>query len=109
MLGTEVGLAGGVVYYSVEEGVRKDSEHISDFFTTCHRSDPDISECIKKVLEDLRPSLTAGDAANEFFNENWRETFTTYKHLPEEALGTLFKDISNNVFKAFPAKELYPD
>ncbi|PSN44391.1 hypothetical protein C0J52_05753 [Blattella germanica] len=36
MLGTEVGLAGGVVYYPVEEGVRKDSEHSTEMYSkTC--------------------------------------------------------------------------
>ncbi|PSN50408.1 hypothetical protein C0J52_08562 [Blattella germanica] len=33
----------------------------SDFFTPiCHRSDPDISGCFQKVIENLNPSLVKG-------------------------------------------------
>ncbi|PSN53971.1 MICOS complex subunit MIC13 QIL1 [Blattella germanica] len=38
MLGTEVGLAGGVVYYPVEKGVRKDSEHSTEMYSMFHQA-----------------------------------------------------------------------
>jgi hypothetical protein len=51
----------------------------------------------------------AGDTTNMFLNENWREAFKTYKYLPEEAFGILFKDLSNKVLQHFPYKELLPE
>jgi hypothetical protein len=51
----------------------------------------------------------AGDTTNRFLNENWREAFKTYKYLPEEAFGILFKDLSNKVLQHFPYKELLPE
>lgn len=41
MLGTEVGLAGGVVYYPIEEGVRKDSEHSTEMYSKTYKDFPD--------------------------------------------------------------------
>ncbi|PSN58352.1 hypothetical protein C0J52_11568 [Blattella germanica] len=38
MLGTEVCLAGGVVYYPVEEGVRKDSEHSTEMYSKTYKA-----------------------------------------------------------------------
>jgi len=51
----------------------------------------------------------AGETTNRFLNENWREAFKTYKYLPEEAFGILFKDLSNKVLHHFPYKELFPE
>lgn len=50
-----------------------------------------------------------GDTTNRFLNENWREVFKTYRYLPEEALGILFKDLSNRVVQHFPYKDLFPE
>ena len=50
MLGTEVGLAGGVVYYPVEEGVRKDSEHSTEMYSKTYK-DPYIKEVPVEVPE----------------------------------------------------------
>ncbi|KAJ9577458.1 hypothetical protein L9F63_005959 [Diploptera punctata] len=50
-----------------------------------------------------------GEATNKVFNENWREIFVTYKHIVEEAVGELSKNLANKVFIKFPFKELYPD
>ncbi|XP_021914393.1 protein takeout-like isoform X2 [Zootermopsis nevadensis] len=52
---------------------------------------------------------TLGKMANTFLNENSREAFKTYKHLPEEGFGILFKNISNNVYRKFSFKELFPE
>jgi len=51
----------------------------------------------------------AGDTTNRFLNENWREAFKTYRYLPEEAFGILFRDLISNVLKHFPYKELFPE
>jgi hypothetical protein len=56
-----------------------------------------------------RSVLIAGATTNRFLNENWREVFRTYKHLPEEAFGILFRDLTNKVLKHFPYKELFPE
>jgi hypothetical protein len=53
--------------------------------------------------------LVAGEMVNRFLNENSREVFKTYKHLPEEAFGILFKDLSNKVYQKFSFKELFPE
>ncbi|KAK7864180.1 hypothetical protein R5R35_004094 [Gryllus longicercus] len=52
---------------------------------------------------------TLGDATNNFLNENWREAFQTYKHLPEEAFGQIFLEIENGFFDQFPLEELFPE
>jgi hypothetical protein len=52
---------------------------------------------------------TLGDTTNRFLNENWREAFKTYRYLPEEAFGILFRDLISNVLKHFPYKELFPE
>ncbi|GLH08853.1 Uncharacterized protein GBIM_14014 [Gryllus bimaculatus] len=49
------------------------------------------------------------DATNNFLNENWREAFQTYKHLPEEAFGQIFLEIENGFFDQFPLEELFPE
>jgi hypothetical protein len=51
----------------------------------------------------------AGETTNRFLNENWREAFKTYKYLPEEAFGILFRDLTNKVLQHFPHKELFPE
>jgi hypothetical protein len=56
-----------------------------------------------------RSVLIAGETTNRFLNENWREVFQTYKYLPEQAFGILFKDLTNKVLKHFPYKELLPE
>nr|CAD7461676.1 unnamed protein product [Timema tahoe] len=48
-----------------------------------------------------------GTATNNFLNDNWEDAFKTYKHLPEEAFGVLFKDLINKVYGHFPFEELY--
>nr|CAD7206485.1 unnamed protein product [Timema douglasi] len=48
-----------------------------------------------------------GVATNNFLNDNWEDAFKTYKHLPEEAFGVLFKDLINKVYGHFPFEELY--
>jgi hypothetical protein len=50
-----------------------------------------------------------GDTTNRFLNANWREALKTYKYLPEEAFGVLFKDLTNKVLKHFPYKEIFPE
>jgi hypothetical protein len=50
-----------------------------------------------------------GDTTNRFLNENWREAFDTYRYLPEEAFGILFRDFANKVYTQFPLKELFPE
>ncbi|XP_046666994.1 protein takeout-like [Homalodisca vitripennis] len=52
---------------------------------------------------------TLGDATNRFLNENWKEAFKIYRNLPEEAFGTLIKDLANKVYTLFPRNELYPE
>lgn len=51
----------------------------------------------------------AGAAANDIFNENWRETFDTNKHLAMKTVGIIFKDKINKVLQKFPLEELYPE
>jgi hypothetical protein len=60
--------------------------------------------CVHELLV-----ISTGDAANRFLNENSREAFKAYKHLPEEAFGILFKDLSNKVYGQFSFKELFPE
>ncbi|PSN44999.1 MICOS complex subunit MIC13 QIL1 [Blattella germanica] len=50
MLGTKVGLSGGVVYYPVEEGVRKDSEHSAEIYSKTAKA-PYIKEVPVEVPE----------------------------------------------------------
>ncbi|XP_063224513.1 protein takeout-like [Bacillus rossius redtenbacheri] len=50
-----------------------------------------------------------GEATNTFLNENWKEAFTTFKYLAEDAFGILFKDLANRVYSKFPVKELVKD
>lgn len=52
---------------------------------------------------------TLGNATNKFLNENWREMFETYKHLPEEAFGQYFYELENGFFHQFPLEELFPE
>lgn len=63
------------------------------------------------VCRDIKVTffLISGDAMNNFLNAHWEEAFETYKYLPEEAFGVLFRDLSNRVFKLFPYKELFLD
>jgi hypothetical protein len=56
-----------------------------------------------------RSVFIAGETTNRFLNENWRELFKTYKNLPEEVFGILFKDLTNKVLKHFQYKELFPE
>jgi hypothetical protein len=51
----------------------------------------------------------AGDTVNRFLNENSREAFQVYKHLPEQAFSLIFKDISNKVYRQFSLTELFPE
>ncbi|KDR22094.1 protein takeout-like [Zootermopsis nevadensis] len=50
-----------------------------------------------------------GETTNRFLNDNWREAFNTYRYLPEEAFGIVFKDFANKVYQKFPSKELFPE
>jgi hypothetical protein len=49
-----------------------------------------------------------GAAANNIFNEKWREAFDTYKHSAIKSLGVIFKDMINKVLQKFPLEELCP-
>jgi hypothetical protein len=71
----------------------------------------DISVFSAQLLysTDITLSCIPGATTNRFLNENWREAFKTYKYLPEEAFGILFKDLTNNVIKHFPFKDLFPE
>ncbi|XP_069689924.1 protein takeout-like isoform X2 [Periplaneta americana] len=51
--------------------------------------------------------LNFSETTNRFLNENWREAFETYRYLPEEAFGVLFKNLTNNVVRQFTYDELY--
>jgi hypothetical protein len=51
----------------------------------------------------------AGDMANRFLNENSREAFQAYKHMPEQAFSLIFTDISNKVYRQFSFMELFPE
>jgi len=46
---------------------------------------------------------------NRFINENSREAFQAYKHLPEQAFSLIFTDISNKVYRQFSFMELFPE
>jgi hypothetical protein len=52
--------------------------------------------------------FVAGAAANNIFNEKWREAFDSYKHLAIKSLGIIFKDMINKVLQKFPLEELCP-
>ena len=73
---------------------------------TC--ADDQLQHCTDITLIS-RSVRIAGDTTNRFLNENWREAFKTYKYLPEEAFGILFKDLSNKVLQHFSYKELLPE
>ncbi|PSN51444.1 hypothetical protein C0J52_08993 [Blattella germanica] len=45
-LGTKVGLVGGVVYYTVEEGVWKDSEHSTEIYSKAYKA---VAPYVKEV------------------------------------------------------------
>ncbi|PSN49517.1 hypothetical protein C0J52_18944 [Blattella germanica] len=57
MLVTEVGLAGGVVYYPVEEGVRKDSEHGTEMYSKTYKACYYQASYIKEVPVEV-PDLS---------------------------------------------------
>ncbi|PSN45539.1 MICOS complex subunit MIC13 QIL1 [Blattella germanica] len=50
MHGTKVGLVGGVVYYTVEEGVRKDSEHSTEIYSKAYKA---IAPYVKEVQVEV--------------------------------------------------------
>jgi hypothetical protein len=74
---------------------------------TVFEHNSDVLQVTPSVCTDL--FLVSGEMANRFLNENSREAFKTYKHLPEEAFGILFRDLSNNVYRKFSFKELFPE
>lgn len=41
-------------------GEKQARKSASEYFKICHRSDPDIENCIKNTIEDLRPRLIKG-------------------------------------------------
>ncbi|KAK7864179.1 hypothetical protein R5R35_004093 [Gryllus longicercus] len=52
---------------------------------------------------------TLGETTNKFLNENWRDAFDTYKHLPEEAFSQFFTELQNRFYEQFSIDELYPE
>lgn len=48
-----------------------------------------------------------GKSVNRFFNDNFLEIFRALKHLPEQALGAVMKDLTNIIFSSFTFDELF--
>lgn len=48
-----------------------------------------------------------GESVNRFFNENFLDIFRALKHLPEQALGAVMKDLTNIIFSSFTFDELF--
>ncbi|PNF31908.1 hypothetical protein B7P43_G07903 [Cryptotermes secundus] len=48
------------VLASGAQGPKRPQKPASAYFSICHRSDPNISGCIKNTIEDLRPTLIKG-------------------------------------------------
>lgn len=49
-----------------------------------------------------------GETMNKFLNENWKEAFEAYKHLPEEAMGSVFTGFFNRVADVYTLDEMFP-
>ncbi|XP_069689917.1 protein takeout-like isoform X1 [Periplaneta americana] len=69
--------------------------------------DIDVKDCHSQFNNLFNGDKLLGETTNRFLNENWREAFETYRYLPEEAFGVLFKNLTNNVVRQFTYDELY--
>ncbi|XP_047107692.1 protein takeout-like [Schistocerca piceifrons] len=49
-----------------------------------------------------------GETMNKFLNENWKDAFEAYKHLPEEAMGSVFTEFFNRVADVYPLDVMFP-
>ncbi|KAK5638588.1 hypothetical protein RI129_012883 [Pyrocoelia pectoralis] len=67
--------------------------------------DPEKVEMDFKNLFNGDPNL--GPQINTIMNENWRQIFNDVGHAYEAALGDIFKNIANRIFKRIPYDELF--
>jgi len=49
-----------------------------------------------------------GDGMNNVLNENWKEVFNDVKSGYKDAIGAIFIDIGNRIFKKVPLEEIFP-
>lgn len=62
----------------------------------------------KSYFNDLfKGNKALGDTVNRFLNTNYLDLFAAVKHLPEQAFGSVWKNVVNIFFENYSMDELF--